>query len=1016
MFGKKSDGGQRKTLLVGASVLAAAAGAMAGAPAVAQDTEEEAIIVTGSRIPQPNLFTTSPVTQVTNEDVTTQGVTRIEDLINQLPQAFAAQNSTVSNGSDGTATVNLRGLGSARTLVLVDGRRMPYGSPNSPAADLNQIPSQLVERVEVLTGGASAVYGSDAIAGVVNFIMRDDFEGFEVDAQYGFFWHQNDFEGPAGPGQPRLRDVIAARAATNPANFALPPDEVVDGYSQAISAIFGASTEDGRGNVTAYATYNNTDPILQRDRDYSACSLGNTTGALNALVSPGRFTCGGSATSFPGLFTDFSNYYFTLDPNNPGEFTNYDGSTAYNFGPLNYFQRPDERYSLGAFARYEVNDHIEAYAQLMFTDSRTVAQIAPSGNFFSTASINCDNPLLSASQLDDIQCDQLADPDPVTPGNQAILGPGSVAPGFSGFGFYIGRRNVEGGGRQDSFANQSYRIVTGARGNLTEGWDYDIAGQFSRVTRGRVYLNDFSKTRLARSIDVIVGPALLSTGQANPLAGQPQCRSNWNGTDPNCVPYDIFTLGNVTPEALAYLQTPGVQNATMTQQVVVGTITGDLAGVRSPGAESNMQVALGLEVRRDEIGSRTDSAFSTDDLAGQGGATLGLSGATEAFDLFGEFRLPLVEGGAFAHLLSVDGAYRYSDYSNGIQTDTYKGAIEWAPTEDVRFRASYQQAVRAPNIIELFSQQGFGLFDLDEDPCGPAQTATLAACQSTPGAGAAPWYGAGALDSPAGQYNLLGGGNPDLSPETSETVTYGLVFTPRALPNLVVSIDYFDIRIEDTITTFGPENTLNACYFNSDAAACSRIFRGPTGSLWIGEGFVQDLNINIGGLSTVGIDINANYSIDVGNLGAVSFNLVGTMLDELITTPGPGIEAYDCVGFFGSVCGTPNPEWRHRFRVGWETPWSGIELAGTWRYYGEVDLFRGNEARIDYHFDEEHYLDLAVRWPILENTVIRAGMNNVLDNDPPISASVGTTGNGNTYPQTYDSMGRFVFVGATASF
>jgi outer membrane cobalamin receptor len=242
-------------------------------------------VVTGSRIPQANLITTSPVTQVTAQDITSAGVTRVEDMINQLPQAFAAQNSTVSNGASGTATVNLRGLGSVRTLVLIDGRRMPYGSPSETAADINQIPGGLVDRVEVLTGGASAVYGSDALAGVVNFIMKKDFEGIRVDAQYGMFQHKNDYDGPGD-----LRNVIAARAATNPSQFKLPADNVTDGISKEVTLMMGVSSPDKKGNLTAYVTYRNNDSVLQADRDYSACTIGGATATT--------FSCGGSSTAF----------------------------------------------------------------------------------------------------------------------------------------------------------------------------------------------------------------------------------------------------------------------------------------------------------------------------------------------------------------------------------------------------------------------------------------------------------------------------------------------------------------------------------------------------------------------------------------------------------------------------------------------------------------------------------------------------------------------------------------------
>ncbi len=261
-------------------------------PVYAQDTEIEQIVVTGSRIKMANIEGTSPVTQVTSADIATQGVTRVEDLINQLPQAFAAQNATVANGATGTATVNLRGLGSARTLVLVDGRRMPYGGVTNSAADLNQIPAAMVERVEILTGGASAVYGSDAIGGVVNFIMKKDFEGVQFDAQYGFYQHNNSFE---GDGAVKLRDVIAGRAATNPTAFRLPGNYVTDGAGTEFNVLMGVSTEDGRGNITAYAGVRDNDEVLQRDRDFSACSLSATS---NTTTS---FRCGGSAHELPGL-------------------------------------------------------------------------------------------------------------------------------------------------------------------------------------------------------------------------------------------------------------------------------------------------------------------------------------------------------------------------------------------------------------------------------------------------------------------------------------------------------------------------------------------------------------------------------------------------------------------------------------------------------------------------------------------------------------------------------------------
>ncbi|HEY8571695.1 TonB-dependent receptor domain-containing protein [Phenylobacterium sp.] len=982
----------RERLLASTMMGSALALALAATPAFAQQADVEELVVTGSRIPQPNLVTTSPVTQVTGADIDTAGVTRVEDLVNQLPQAFAAQNSTVSNGSTGTATVDLRGLGATRTLVLVDGKRMPYGSPlqGGSAPDLNQIPGQLVERVEVLTGGASAVYGSDALSGVVNFIMRKNFEGVEVDLQHAFYMHHNDYDGPGN-----LRNVIAGRAATNPAQYKLPDDNVMDGKSWEYNLIMGVNAPDGKGNITAYVGYRNNDAILQANRDFSACSLG-------ASFNNGGndFTCGGSGTSFPGQFTpDFAaGNVFTIGGTAAAPtFVPYSTTAnAYNFGPLNYFQRPDERYVLGMFGNYQISDTVEVYSQLMFMNYQTVAQIAPSGNFFNTSSINCGSPLLSAQQRTTIGCDA------------AEIAADASTP------LFIGRRNVEGGGRQDDLEYITYRGVLGLRGNITEGWDYDISAQYAKVSLSRTYLNDFSVTRLGRALDVIS------------VNGVPTCRSVTTGEDPNCVPYNIFQPGGVTSEALNYLQIPLVLRGHTVQTVVTAAVTGDLGtvGIQSPWSERAVQLAFGAEYRRDGLKTTPDTSFQTGEGAGQGGATLGVSGTTEVYDIFAEVQVPLIEDMPFARLVSLDAAYRWSDYQGRESTNTWKVGADWAPVEDVRFRGSFQKAVRAPNVIELFTGQGFNLFDMDDDPCGPTGTATLAQCVATGVPAAA--FRSPALTSPAGQYNFLQGGNPDLNPEEGETTTFGVVFTPTFLPGFNFSVDYFKITVDGLVSTFGALNVLEACYQQNIQAQCARINRNNLGQLWVGEGHVEDLNTNIGGLQTSGVDVVANYGLELerfglSDVGRLSFNFVGTWLKELVIDPGPLVDAYDCAGFYGNQCSDnapPNPEWRHRFRVSWQSPWN-LEVSGTWRHFSEVTIYQDpptTNVRPDRTLEAQNYFDLAATWQVRDNARLRFGANNIFDRDPPLSSIVGTTGNGNTYPQTYDALGRYVFIGLTANF
>jgi outer membrane receptor protein involved in Fe transport len=969
-----------------ALVLSAVTAAGAAAPALAQENLGE-IVVTGSRIRSANLESTSPVTQVTAADVVTQGVTRIEDLVNQLPQAFAAQNVTVANGASGTATLNLRGLGSPRTLVLVDGRRMPYGGVTNSAADINQIPTQMVERVDILTGGASAVYGSDAVAGVVNFIMKKDFEGVEITSQYNFYWHENDY---GGPGAVKLRDTIAGLNAINPDQFALPDDTVTDGEGREFSIMMGVNSGDGRGNITAYATVFDSDAVMQRDRDYSACSLSTTPPTTS-------FACGGSATSSGGLFTDFANYY--LHPDTAANMRDFDFDTdLYNFGPLNHYQRPERRYSIGAMGHYEFSERADVYTQLMFTDYESIAQIAPGGNFFDTDSVNCDNPLLPAGILPTIGCDAAA----IAAGDSVTM--------------YIGRRNVEGGGRQDAFANSSFRAVAGLRGAISEAWGYDVSAQYSTQTANDATLAFFGKDRLRKALDVI------------DVGGVPTCRSVVDGSDDNCVPWNPFVPNGITQEQLDYLQVTALQIGRLNQEIYNGVITGDLGvyGVKMPWASDGVQVVFGTEYRRDSISNRVDPLQEADELAGAGGATIGIDGSTKVQELFFEGRIPLAQDQAFAESLSFDTAYRYSDYDS-VTTDTYKLGLEWAPVSDVRFRASYQRAVRAANIVELFTAQGFNLFDANGDPCGAADRDPEASDAECIASGVpAGQVGSPSLDSPAGQYQFLQGGNTGLTPEESDTNSFGIVFTPRFAPGLAITIDYFDIEIDDTISTFGQVNTWTACYTNNDPAACDRINRNPNGQLWVGDGHVEDVNINIGSLSTKGYDINATYTgLEMGRFGSLSFNLTGTLVDEIVTDPGAGFEPYDCVGFYSTVCsansvGVPTPEWRHRFRTSWTTPWD-VDLSLTWRHLGKVVGLSGVNTpfptdRIDHTLPAEDYFDLAANWAVTEKASVTLGINNVLDDNPSISATVGTTGNGNTFPQTYDALGRYVFVRARVGF
>ena len=465
--------------------------------------------MTGSRIPQPNLESAAPVTVVSDQDVKLSGSTRIEDVLNQLPSVGAAQASGVSNGATGTAEVDLRYLGAKRSLVLVNGRRLMPGDPNSTnlSADLNVIPAAIIRRAEVLTGGASSVYGADAVAGVVNFIMDTSFEGVRFDGNWSTWQHNQD--DPSVSGGLNMSDIIRARqAVAGAAQFPLPTGSVTDGRAIDGTVTIGAGFDDGRGHAVAYFGYRNVKPVLQADRDYSACVLQNTGAGIPR--------CGGSATANPGTAVIFSNGTSTLAALGPGTI-NVGAQNLFNFAPLNYYQRPDERYIAGAFADYEISPAFKPYLEFMFMDDRTLAQIAPSGDFGNTLTINCDNPLMSAAQFAAI----CGNPENLINGflgafplaQTAPFNPNPGAPPIDFFDsrgntynqafFQLLRRNTEGGARISDLRHQAWRGVLGMRGDLSNVFSYDTYFQYGRTNYTQVYKNEFSIARLNRALNVV---------------------------------------------------------------------------------------------------------------------------------------------------------------------------------------------------------------------------------------------------------------------------------------------------------------------------------------------------------------------------------------------------------------------------------------------------------------------------------------------------------------------------------
>ncbi|HET9106146.1 MAG TPA: TonB-dependent receptor [Steroidobacteraceae bacterium] len=995
----------------------------APAAASAAVPQLQEVVVTGTLIATaPGQVQMSAISNISPLEVQQSGAVRIEDLLDTLPQVTASQNSTVSNGATGTATVDLRDLGDNRTLVLVDGHRLNPGDPRTGGpADLNMIPTALISNIQVLTGGASTIYGADAAAGVVNFQLNQHFQGLKVVLDGGIY---NNSGGGAAVNQAitdfqnTYHPLLAFKQGAN--NF-------WGGAQKQITVIGGLNTPDGNGNAVVYFSYRNVNAILQKSYPYSGCSLGSgyVAGSSN---TGGKFTCLGSSSGYPGRFFDFQTGApfggdMTINPTG-GVVGPYSPAGDYNFGPANFFQRPDERYLAGALMHYTFNPHATFYSDTMFMDDQSLAQIAPSATFFNAFKVNCNNPFLSPSEVTSWCTDE-------------GLGPNGFA------SMYIGRRNIEGGARVDNLEHVEFLENLGLKGQINSAWTYDAHFQYGFTDLLENYENDLSVTKLNDAFDVVN------------VGGTPECAVTaagvQNGLGVGCVPYNIFGNGGslyMPPSAaVGYIQTPGVSRGKVDQWITGATLDGDLGkyGIRLPSASSGVKVAVGVDYRDIKDFTLPDVEFQTNDLAGQGSATLPIHGDSIVHEGYGEVRVPLVDNKPFIRHLDVDGSYRYSGYSkfNGasraVTTNTYAFSADWEPAHDYAFHANFARAVRAPNISELYTADTVALDGTADYCAGPSPTYSLAQCERT---GVTPAFYGSVAPNPAAQYNGLLGGNFNLNPETVLTKTFGFTWTPSYVHSLRATLNYYDIKVENVIESVGANTILKLC-LTSDTF-CSQIHRGPGETLWLPGGYVADTKLNAGTIEVKGADLSLLYSLGLHAMGRLTVNYSGSYMASYDIVPYPGAAQFNCAGYMGSGCqgtgegGEPLPKYKHTLRVTWFMPWGGMDASAQWRYIGPVTLYQlspnpnlgclpgctianGGVSSTDARFPSFSYLDLTVSGqlpPSLENVAWRVGMNNVLDKAPPLQGLTNLSGfgNGNTYPGIYDANGRYLFAELSVQF
>jgi len=932
------------------------------APALAQQAqppaeESDVIVITGTRIQREGLVSSSPVMTVGAEELELKQPVDVETVLRSMPQFAPGNGAQVNNGSAGVSTLDLRGLTTPRTLPLIDGKRMVGYDPKG-LFDVTSVPIALLERVDVVTGGASAVYGSDAIAGVVNFILNDDFKGAQLDANYSITDHG-------------------------------------DGETENYQATVGAGFDDGRGNVVLSVGYLNREPVYQ--------SRG-----------PASLTPGASSTTTPAAIDSAVGVRTQIS--SAGNLVPF--YQGFNFNPQNLYQSPQSRWNATALAKYELNDHVEAYGRFIFANSRSAPQLASTGTFGRTYSVPLNNPFLTTQAANYLAANNTVD-------TCANLNPFSVsAPPGNCVNAGLRWRAADVGARQYVFAYETFQAMAGFRGDFM-GWDWDVAAAHGETALQRQQRNDIDSGRIQQ--------ALFATNTTT-------CFDTSNF----CSPLNLFNPSiAANPASLDFIRLNLQVQSVTKQDYVTASATRDLGDFKSPWATSPIAVSVGAEYRLESSDYQPDSA-SASGISPGFGTTLPTTGEYDVSEGFGEAIIPLVEDMAFAKSINVELGYRTSDYSTSGSVESYKAGADWSPVDGLRFRGMFQRAVRAANISELFDPIVSGTGDLLVDPCANGAPATpltgqLAALCIATGVPSARITG-GTLPQPtSGQINSFFGGNPNVTPEEADTTTFGAVWQPDFVPGLSLTVDYYDIEVNNAISIRPNYDILDGCYnsarnttMSATNADCALIVRNTTvGNLEGDEVFgTVQVTRNIGAVHAEGIDYSVRYQWDLGAWGGIDAALDGTHVLDASYVPSPGGANVDCVGSYGKQCGLPStvsqstggptPEDRFVQRTTWS--FGDFDVSYLWRYLSGADVDATQAATTpaaSSKIDAVSYIDLAASWQVTDWAKLKFSVTNVFDEEAPfVETATGSTSfnSGNTYPSTYDVLGRVFTVGVTTKF
>ncbi len=1017
--------GRRGSLLGGTAMAMACLAAVTAAHAqdTAKPDDNTVVVVTGSRLANRGFKAPTPVTVVDQQEVKLSGAQNLDAMLADTPQFTGSQlNSPTANTVQagqpiGTATLNLRDLGPTRNLVLVNGRRFAITGPDF-TTDINTIPAALVKRVETVTGGSSAVYGSDAIAGVVNFVMRDDFQGVDLNVQRSWDQHTST------------------------------PTSTVD-------LTFGGNFDNGKGNMVVSLDYMDRQGYTRADRGgWALPSLGDgcvtsdswsDDHAGTPVAIPAGKTCldvgkpglifSGSSTvpngrigNLPTVGSSGSNAGLDAaliaaglqNMTTLGAIFDTTGKTvrpyvapddAYDLGPLSLIVTPQKRWMTNVFAHYDFNSHATGYMELHYSDNKADVQIAPtsaSGNFL----VDVNNPYLSPQMQEVLHQLDLKETGTtnVTEGTQTL----STTPGDGRAVLNLNRRLPDVGTRFSTSDHQVFRVALGVKGALG-----DVSAGFLRDLHYDVYYS-YAQTTEA---DTQTGSISLSHFQ-NAILSQ-------GGAAPVLNPFGQ----NMTDAGKAAILINSNAGLRAEQQVFAGNLTGELFDLPA----GPVDFSTGFEWRYDFGKYIPDSYLASGDVSGWNAARA-TQGSTTVKELYGEFRAPILSDVPGFKRLSLNGAFRYSDYDTpgvgGVWT--YSIGSEWAVTSDVAFRAQYQHAIRAPNAGELYGGRGTN-GPSATDPCSSRQPASQqtaavkAVCVATGVPDALVFDPA---VQPSNFITQVLGGNANLAPETSNTTTVGVVLTPHAISGLQLSVDYYKITLDDAIAPLGGgglQSVLNMCYNvlqDANSVYCKAIHRDSTGQI-AGPDYVTTTNANIGGIRTSGIDIEGHYGFgtDWGLLGASRWDVAEdwTYVKDYTVTPDqtlPNIKNY-CVGAFGGTCGQPIPHWKGTTRLTWKT--GALTLSARARYLGKVTIdtvvvpreqgksYPALNTLTNPVIPAYTYFDLTAAYDLGTRTQLTFGIRNVFDKDPPVLGSSQLPAD-NTDPIAYDVAGRLFFLSVDTKF